>query len=206
MIDYLDAPVPYIIGMKRSIWKKIKASNKMLAKDIAIFDINKNVFKYIDNSLPEFPKEILEKIYNNVIEILHDPIKDEIDNKFKWTKKIVQIRTNFLKLNFTLVSNYRQYYKGKNSAENESKIQLNAHFQTNDYLANANPGSKAFIKEFARSECFAHFIESMNKLNNKELLQLFELSRAIDNSDEKMIDKIFQYTINAAKHVFLLYN
>ena len=70
MIDYLDAPMPYIIGIQRDVWNKIKGKKqKVLTSDVAIYDIDQK--KLIHNeSLPEIPNYLLIDVYNTMKRII----------------------------------------------------------------------------------------------------------------------------------------
>lgn len=61
MIDYIDAPLPFIIGIPRVIWKKIKKEKTKENTDFAIFDIDKKKLKY-DQHLPDLPEEAVKSV------------------------------------------------------------------------------------------------------------------------------------------------
>lgn len=71
---YIDTPFPYIIGVPRKMWKKIKHEKSggvsWLQPDTSVFDLEKNKFK-IKESLQDFPATLLENAYNLLLEILN---------------------------------------------------------------------------------------------------------------------------------------
>ena len=190
MIDYLDSPVPYIIGINRKLWKEMKLKRKLISKDVAIFDVDKRVFKNVDTGLLELPKKILETAYNEIIEILHKPID-------AWIKKTAEVRMSFLKLNLKLIANFRKYYLDNN----KDKGKFDSIFNMKEFLNNSEPESTDFLKEFAKSECFILFIESMNNPNTSDLLRLQVLSNAIENNDDSIFQETLKIIIDIANHV-----
>jgi len=55
MVEYLDSPIPYIIGISRDLWKQVKEYKwDALDTDIIAFDIDNNLL-YMKNPLPAFP-------------------------------------------------------------------------------------------------------------------------------------------------------
>ena len=72
MAGYFDAPMPYIIGVRRDIWQKVKKERGGLSSfppDVSILDIDKGAFKYKE-ILPDFPPTPMEKSYNALISLL----------------------------------------------------------------------------------------------------------------------------------------
>jgi len=69
MIDYIDAPLPYIIGIPRCIWEKVtQARIKSLPPDVAIYDIDKKKLIHKEK-LPDLPKEIVKRV-NEAMEMI----------------------------------------------------------------------------------------------------------------------------------------
>lgn len=94
MIDYIDAPMPYIIGVPREIWKKIKKEKgrgySWLPPDVSVLDIDKGMFK-IKETLPDLPAGPTEKAYNFLLEVLNES-KDV---------QSMQVSINKLKFSYT---------------------------------------------------------------------------------------------------------
>jgi len=75
MTDYIDAPMPYIIGVPRNIWKKIKKEKRKDSSwdptDMSVLDMDKGIF-IIKEKVPDFPHEITQRIYNTLLDVLTD--------------------------------------------------------------------------------------------------------------------------------------
>lgn len=75
MIDYIDAPMPFIIGVPREIWKKLKKERSTdlswIPTDVSILDIDKGSFKMQD-TLPDLPASPIENAYNSLLEVLNE--------------------------------------------------------------------------------------------------------------------------------------
>ena len=85
MVDYIDAPIPYIVGMSKDIWKKVKKEKKeLLTTDIAIYDIDKRKFKF-NEALPTFPEESMSYVY----EMMNKIITYNDQNKSVWKNVII---------------------------------------------------------------------------------------------------------------------
>ena len=70
MIDYIDAPIPYIVGVPRDVWKQVKKQKKStLSADVAIYDIDKKKLKY-DEALPSMPEDTIKNAYDTMLNIL----------------------------------------------------------------------------------------------------------------------------------------
>ena len=56
MVEYLEAPFPYIIGVPRDLWKMIYEQKwDILGEEVVAFDIDNNRV-YEKEELPEFPQ------------------------------------------------------------------------------------------------------------------------------------------------------
>ncbi len=70
MIDYIDAPIPYIVGVSRTVWKEIKRQKGAnLPSDVAMYDIDKKRMKY-DEPLPNMPEDAVKNVYEIMLGIL----------------------------------------------------------------------------------------------------------------------------------------
>ena len=78
MTDYIDAPIPYIVGIPRDTWNKIKANKKStLPPEVAIYDIDERTLNP-NGPIPAFPGELAGSIYESLIQVLNN--KDYADN------------------------------------------------------------------------------------------------------------------------------
>jgi len=76
MIDYIDMPMPYIIGLPRKIYKQIveERGEDWLPSDVVLFDVDKQLFissELNSNKLPAwFTTQVKKEILNINIEVL----------------------------------------------------------------------------------------------------------------------------------------
>ena len=80
MIDYIDAPMPFIMGVPRYLWKNIKNQRESLPSDIVIYDIDKNKLTCNEN-LPDLPPKAAESVYATMLSIMDG--KEKILRNFK---------------------------------------------------------------------------------------------------------------------------
>jgi len=70
MKDYIDAPIPFIIGMPRYLWKIIK-KQRTIPQDIIVFNIDKNRVM-CNERLPELPPRAAESVYATLLSIIDE--------------------------------------------------------------------------------------------------------------------------------------
>lgn len=75
MIDYIDAPMPYILGVPRTVWKEIKKQKgDSIPADVVIFDVDKNKLTCSEN-LPDLPPKAEESVYNSLLSIVDEKVR-----------------------------------------------------------------------------------------------------------------------------------
>ncbi len=57
MLEYVDAPVPFIIGVPRNVWRLLKTRRDPLPSDIVVLDLDKDKLVGADSS-PELPPKL----------------------------------------------------------------------------------------------------------------------------------------------------
>ena len=81
MLDYIDAPMPFIMGVPRSIWKDIKRQRSdNIPSDIIIFDLDKNKLT-CNEQVPDLPPKAAESVYATMLSIMDE--KERILNTYK---------------------------------------------------------------------------------------------------------------------------
>jgi hypothetical protein len=166
LVEYIDAPIPYIIGIPRSVWREIKKlTNKQeILEDVVIFDIDKAEFIAL-SSTPEWPKES-EVVYRCLQDVITEGnelkfVQKSIEEKDVLRHNIVsilKIKEAFFKLYIKLLGNYLNYYKD----------------ECFDYEQYINAQRLPFIKELIKTESFKHFIEiSFNCTQKRNELDYF---------------------------------
>ena len=70
MIDYIDAPVPYIIGIPKQIWEGIDKKRQLtLCSEAIIYDIDeRNLLS--KSKIPKLPESIINTMQKEIIKIL----------------------------------------------------------------------------------------------------------------------------------------
>lgn len=72
MLDYIDAPIPFVIGIPNHLWEKTKKEKeKALNSDIVTFDVDKNKLT-CKNDFPRLPSNILEVVISNLFLVLEE--------------------------------------------------------------------------------------------------------------------------------------
>ena len=71
MTDYIEAPMPFIMGVPRHVWKNMKRQREGMPSDIIIFDIDKNKMT-CNEKLPDFPPKAAEAVYSTMLTIVDD--------------------------------------------------------------------------------------------------------------------------------------
>ena len=70
MIDYLDAPIPYIVGIPRHVWNKVKDDKELtFDSDVVIYDIDNHKFLRCE-ALPEIRKDIVIRPIKTMLDII----------------------------------------------------------------------------------------------------------------------------------------
>lgn len=70
MVDFLEAPVPYLIGVSSSTWEHI-GSIKEYPSDIVIFDLETQTHKSGSGDFPELPRFYGEELITEFREIIN---------------------------------------------------------------------------------------------------------------------------------------
>jgi len=210
MTEYIDAPMPFIIGIKRSIWKKIHGDKRKadyIEKDIAIIDLDKGILKCDFSKLPSFPPKILEIAYTELISILdinyenNDNSQTENENDDIWLKKTVQIKQIILKFILSLLGNFRKFYldiacSPKQYDSPKSPPNPTYFYAFDAYIANMNHDSRCFMKEFVRSQAFMLFIEKMRcpseQAQTPDFVQFNQLVNSVNSKGEKSVHNMLK--------------
>jgi hypothetical protein len=79
MKDYIDAPMPFIMGIPRHLWKSIK-KQRSIPQDIIVFNIDKNKVT-CNEKLPELPPRAAESVYATLLSIIDE--RENIRKRYK---------------------------------------------------------------------------------------------------------------------------
>ncbi len=79
MVGYIDAPMPYISGVPKHIWQRLRVDRgrdlAWLPSDVCVFDVDKRQFKTEEtsrSSLPDLPSAYVEVVYNVLLNLLNE--------------------------------------------------------------------------------------------------------------------------------------
>jgi len=206
LIDYIEAPMPYIIGIPRIIWKIIKQDEskiKQINSEAAIFDLNKNKIKF-QEIVPDFPiKEIqpiitiLQEINTKRMGFCQKNLNEQTDF---WQIYSLKLKENFFILYIKLLNGYLKFFTKNN--EN------NLIFDYQKYEGSLEINKKPFLTQFIKTHNFTNFIEkTAESVQQKNEISFFvEGEKIYQNSGEKALDveisKISQRLLYNYKNVF----
>lgn len=71
MADYIEAPMPFIMGVPKQVWKNMKRQRECFPSDVVVFDIDKNKMT-CDEKLPDLPPKAAEAVYATMLGIVDD--------------------------------------------------------------------------------------------------------------------------------------
>jgi len=71
MLDYIDAPMPFIIGVPRYLWQSIKTQRQAIPEDIIIFDIDNNI-TICNERLPDLPIKATNSLHSTILSIVKE--------------------------------------------------------------------------------------------------------------------------------------
>ena len=178
MLEYIDAPMPFIMGVPKHLWKKIKEQRDNIPSDIIVLDIDKNKLMY-NEQLPELPPKAAESVYSVILSIIDEREKlrktykhsKEYERKVKeyWVSGTLRLKQSFLNMFFCLVNNYLICYK-KNV---ENGLLAKDIFDFEQYLSFFDEESKEFMKELCKTQGFQNFIEQSYRAKEEKNDTLF---------------------------------
>jgi len=218
MIDYIDAPMPFIMGVPRYIWKDIKKQRDTLPSDIVIFDIDKNKMT-CNESIPDLPPKAAESVYATMLSIMDEKEKiiknikmpQEKEQKLSeyWVLATLRLKQSFLNMFFCLINNYLICYKENIYNSNENLI-ANDLFDFEKYLGFFDETRKQFMFELSKTQGFSNFIEkSFHAKEEKNEIQFFAegIKLCAEKGDKALalrVKKITEQLIEKNKNVFLV--
>lgn len=131
--DYLDAPMPYIMGISEENWEEIKAQRwDSLEDDIFIVNIETNKIT-VKEPLPPLPptfSDVLEKTLEGHLSRFNsvDRSSNESDKDFEdfWVKASLTIKQEFLYFIIFLMNDFVQCYKTHNKHLQQEGEEINS--------------------------------------------------------------------------------
>jgi hypothetical protein len=199
IIEYIDAPMPYIMGIPRFLWKEIKKirSKNDIARETAIFDINKEKYLFL-GEVPNWSIHDFEPVLNCAQEIIERRMqflgKDSSENC--WMTFSLELRKAFFLSYIRLIGNHLKFFKEEV-------------FDYEEYLSSIQANKRKFMEEFIKTQNFISFIESSaNCLKEHNDLYFFlEGTKLYEEKGkgvlEEEIDKVLEFIQTNYKNVRL---
>ena len=211
MAEYIDAPMPYIIGIPRFLWHEIKKlrSKKEMPEEIAVFDISKGKFTSSER-VPEWPtkdSEPVRRFLENTIEHANSlqfsrKQSTEFNESEYWTMITLEAKKAFYIMFIKLLGNYQNYFEGKE-------------FDYEKYINSMEHQRKLFMTELVKKQCFKYFIErSYRCRKHKNELDFFiegvkiyeeRGERYLENEVHKVIDRMRYNYKNVKINIIIAY-
>ncbi|CAI2364368.1 unnamed protein product [Moneuplotes crassus] len=180
--DYLDAPMPYIMGISEENWEEIKAQRwDSLEDDIFIVNIETNKIT-VKEPLPPLPptfSDVLEKTLEGHLSKFNsvDRSSNESDKDFEdfWVKASLTIKQEFLYFIIFLMNDFVQCYKSHNKhlqQEGEEMNSIRDIFVYEDYLKSVHKSSDfspEFTSKFIHTQLFTLLVEHYYALDQDPL-------------------------------------
>lgn len=69
MLEYIDAPMPYITGVPRHLWDSAK--RQAVAEDVVVFDLDRNETTCREK-LPDLPAKTSDSLYSTLLSIMKE--------------------------------------------------------------------------------------------------------------------------------------
>jgi hypothetical protein len=200
MTEYIDAPIPFIIGMPRKIWQKTKMVRgkdlSWLGPDITIYNIDKGKFKSKYQAL-ELPQILTKQLLNDIQAILRQAKGLSETQLYEfWIESTLRLKISFIKFYIKLLDSFPQYFTNS--------------LDTTEYLKSISTEKIVFMREFTMTQCFSSFIEKVMKARqeNNDLLYFLQLHEMFYNAGEEAFrsqtEIMHSKIINHFKHVYIL--
>jgi len=123
MIDYIDTPLTYIMGIRRELWNNKSVKKRILANEIIVFDIDSKQF---DKS----------PLFSFNVKLLEEDLNEDV------VSKEMIIKSKILRMYLELMGDYSKYREGNSfrveeylkSVRSESYAFMREFVRTNLFL------------------------------------------------------------------------
>ncbi|XP_063606797.1 DENN domain-containing protein 1C-like isoform X2 [Penaeus indicus] len=179
LIDYLLAPMPFLIGVNTSLMSKVQMDD---IGEAVILDADNNTVKTPFNDVETLPDEVVSNLKRN----LKSPSNMLGDC----------VARAFLRALVQLIGNYKEALQFR---EKDSKITFNSE----KFVAIRPPHFQPFVEKMLDLQIFQQFIEErLNRLNSgKQTSDEFELEVSVhcEKSSSKVKQQYKQFVTNVRK-------
>lgn len=194
MNQFIDAPVPYIIGIDYDI------NINSISEDILFINLDEKINQIIKRpkeEIPELPKAISEKMLKKLKKIYNENFDEEhsfyinefdsvyanpeiLDNEEKF--KSIELKDAFLEFFICLFKNYKDYLKPKVNGAIENSTNI---FNIESFLKDFNANEGCFLKKFTDTSLFNIFIDENFQSTSKNTPVMEFLIERIKNGKGK---------------------
>ena len=161
LMDYLSAPMPFLIGVPQPLFARTKASE---LGDVVILDIDNKTFESPFNDVDNLPSEIVYNLRKSL-----SPNRDHLGDA---------VARAFLQALVHLIGGYREALKYRQGEK--------VSFSDDDFIKSRSASVQPFLNEMLQLQIFRQFIDERLELLNagKGFSDQFELE-CVSFSEEK---------------------
>mmetsp|Transcript_40573 Transcript_40573/g.39112 ORF Transcript_40573/g.39112 Transcript_40573/m.39112 type:complete len:323 (+) Transcript_40573:611-1579(+) len=168
MIDYLDSPMPFIIGISSDLWHKIYETKwHEISDDTIAFDIDTEVFKMKLNSI-DCPEPQTSSLVKSLMET-HERYNTYTVEECSDTNFLIQVKQSFYNYLLLVINDFRLHFKEEPEKGKviSPRIQLDKVFDFDQFLESQNEVNKVFYQQFIETQMFNDFVERTYNLQTR---------------------------------------
>ncbi len=214
LIEYIEAPMPYIVGVPRFIWKEVKKikPKAVLSQEAAIFDLNKGKLTFSD-TVPDLPLKDSQPVYKALQEIAETGKTLQFSHKLHaehekmvteyWTVSSLKVKEAFFMMFVKLMGDYLRFFDFGSPGSDTPK------FDFENYVNSLDPIRRPFVTALSRTQNFASFIEKTQACctaSRNEVSFFVEGSKVYAAKGEKTLEgeirKIFDKLFRNYRNVY----
>ena len=175
LMDYLSAPMPFLIGVPQPLFARIKMSE---LGDVVILDIDSKTFESPFNDVDNIPPEVIHNLRKSL-----SPNRDHLGDT---------VARAFLQALVHLIGGYREALKYRQGEK--------VSFSDDEFIKSRSLTVQPFLREMLQLQIFRQFIEERLELLNagKGFSDQFELE-CVSFSEDKFKKSKPQQAINNVK-------
>eukprot|EP00124_Ichthyophonus_hoferi_P003956 Ihof_evm2s386 gene=Ihof_evmTU2s386 len=141
LIDYITAPMPYLVGVHRSQWKVI---DSLPLEEVVVVDLDSGVVHNWTNDLESFPVDVTAALIAQL--------------KRSNTRLDDNLARIFLDLSLYLFGNYREFILPNKKQHGKGKDTLLV-FDTKSFIASRDVELQPFLQSFCEQQMFHQFLD-----------------------------------------------
>jgi len=190
-IEFITAPVPFIMGTHQSFLEGIEIPTEVVTVYLDRNEIVHNI------KLPPLPEPQINKLRNALAPYIADcticnrdeqakldvafslaPVPDEVNDFNNEGKRFCdyEVRMAFFRIFVSLFQRYKHYLKFDVKEDNVLNFEVDNHFKTTLFLRDQRDSSKPFLKTFLHTQAFQRFLQERVMNENSSYIRFFEES------------------------------